>query len=68
MVFLTSHVRYDAVTKIEECRKKDDETMPMFAERIRQLVERAYPYFTADDKDIVIVYVCVGGRKAVKIL
>jgi hypothetical protein len=43
--------REDAVNKLEFCRKKDDETMAMYAETIRQLIERAYPNFIAVDKE-----------------
>jgi hypothetical protein len=41
----------DALNKLDYCRKKEEESMAMFAERVRQLVERAYPNFTAPDKE-----------------
>ena len=41
----------DASTKLDCCAKAESETMPLYAERVRQLVERAYPKFTAADKE-----------------
>ena len=43
--------RQDASSKLDCCSKFDGETIPLFAERIRQLVERAHPNFTAGDKE-----------------
>lgn len=45
------NAREDAALKISSCRKKDSETVAMYAERVRQLVERAYPSYTSNDKD-----------------
>jgi hypothetical protein len=41
----------DAILKLQACRKYYDESMNMFAERVRQLVERAFPNFNPIDKD-----------------
>ena len=45
------NAREDAALKISSCRKKDSETVAMYAERVRQLVERAYPSYSSNDKD-----------------
>ena len=53
--------RLDAVTKLDSCIKRDEETMAMFGERIRQLVERAHPNFTSEDKEELAVKVLMKG-------
>ena len=46
-----SNSRDDAILKLSNCPKQRDESIPMFAERVRQLVERAHPNFIDLDKD-----------------
>ena len=46
-----SNDREDALLRLSSCRKGHEETMPIFAEKVRQLVERAYPNFSPRDKD-----------------
>ena len=46
-----SNDREDALIKLSNCRKGQDEPMPMYGERIRQLIERAYPSYSPGDKD-----------------
>ena len=46
-----SNSRDDAILKWSNCQKQRDESIPMFAERVRQLVERAHPNFIDLDKD-----------------
>ena len=46
-----SNDREDALIKLGNCRNGQDESIPMFGERARQLVERAYPNYNAQDKD-----------------
>ena len=50
-VYGISNDRDDALIKISNCRKGHEESIPMFGERIRQLIERAYPNFSPADKD-----------------
>jgi hypothetical protein len=46
-----SNDREDALLKLTNCSKHSSESIPMFAERIRQLVGRAYPRFNNKDRD-----------------
>ena len=46
-----SNSRDDAILKLSHCQKQMDESIPKFAERVRQLVERAHPNFIDFDKD-----------------
>lgn len=48
-----SNIREDASLKLQGCRMNtgENETVPMFAERVRQLVFRAYPHFSQCDRD-----------------
>ena len=41
-----SSSREDAILKLSSCRKEAGESIPLFAERVRQLTQRAYPDFT----------------------
>ena len=41
----------DAANQLDFCLKRESETMALYAERIRQLVERAHPYFSMVDKE-----------------
>jgi hypothetical protein len=45
------NAKNDAVTKLTSCRKQESELVAMFAERVRQLVNRAYPDYREDAKD-----------------
>ena len=45
------NAREDAALKLSSCKKKESETVAMYAERVRQLVERAYPTYSKSDKD-----------------
>ena len=46
-----SNARDHAFLKLTNIQKQVDESIPMFAERVRQLVEQAHPNFIAMDKD-----------------
>ena len=56
-----SNDRKDALIKLGNCRKGQDESIPMFGERVRQLVERAYPNYNAQDKDEQSLRVFLNG-------
>ena len=45
------NAREDAALKLSSCKKGDNETVALYAERVRQLVERAYPSYSVRDKD-----------------
>ena len=46
-----SNDKEDALMKLGSCRKFPDESVPMYGERVRQLVERAFPNYGPNDKD-----------------
>lgn len=46
-----SNSKEDASLKLNSCRKEHDESIPLFAERVRQLVKRLHPNFTDTDKE-----------------
>ena len=50
-VYGLSNAREDAALKLSSCRIEPEETVSMFAERVRQLIERAYPTYTVLDKE-----------------
>jgi len=43
--------RQDAISKLDTCRQHENETIAMFAERVRQLIQRAYPNMLPRDKE-----------------
>ena len=47
-----SNERDDALMKISNCRKGQEESMSMFGETVRQIIGRDYPIFSPTDKDI----------------
>ena len=59
-----SSSRDDAIMKLSSCHKANDETIPLFAERVRQLIQRAYPEFTQIDKEEQALRVFLQGLPA----
>lgn len=46
-----SNAREDALMRLQSLRKEVNESFPMYGERVRQLIERAYPHSSIHDKD-----------------
>ena len=59
-----SNSREDAILKLGSCRKEGDENIPLFAERVRQLVERAYPDFSNVGKEEQALRIFLQGLPA----
>ena len=52
--------REDALIKLSNCGNGQDEPMPMYGEKIRQLIERAYPSYSPGDKHEQVIRVLNG--------
>ena len=59
-----SNSREDAILKLGSCRKGADENISLFAERVRQLVQRAYPDSTNASKEEQALRVFLQGLPA----
>ena len=60
-VYGLSNSHEDAALKLSSCRIGQEESVALFAERVRQLVERAYPAFTQVDKEQQSLRAFTGG-------
>ena len=51
----------EARIKLVSIKKKSDESIPMFAEKVRQLTQRAYPHYASTDKETHALQAFVQG-------
>lgn len=51
----------DALLKLSTCKKEFQESIPMFGEKVRQLVERSYPNYEKDAKNEQCLRVFLNG-------
>jgi hypothetical protein len=50
-IYGLANAREDAVLKLQSCRLESGESVSLFAERVRQLIMRAYAMYTAVDRE-----------------
>lgn len=50
-IYGLTNAKEDAGLKLQNCKMEDNESVSLFAERVRQLIMRAYPSYTIRDRE-----------------